>query len=319
VIFVSKLHAAPDTFQELIARLQQYWADKGCVVMQPLDMEVGAGTFHPATFLRSIGPEVWNAAYVQPSRRPTDGRYGENPNRLQHYYQFQVVMKPSPADFQELYLGSLEHLGIDTTVHDVRFVEDNWESPTLGAWGLGWEVWLNGMEVSQFTYFQQVGGLECYPVTGEITYGLERIAMYLQAVDSIYDLVWAHGPQGDVSYGDVFLQNEREMSTFNFEHADVDFLFTAFDQYEKDAEHLIAEKLPLPAYEMVMKASHTFNLLDARKAISVTERQRYILRVRTLARGVAQGYFDSRLAEGFPLADKTIAADVIAKSQGDAK
>jgi glycyl-tRNA synthetase alpha chain len=319
VIFVSKLHAAPDTFQELIARLQQYWADKGCVVMQPLDMEVGAGTFHPATFLRSIGPEVWNAAYVQPSRRPTDGRYGENPNRLQHYYQFQVVMKPSPADFQELYLGSLEHLGIDTTVHDVRFVEDNWESPTLGAWGLGWEVWLNGMEVSQFTYFQQVGGLECYPVTGEITYGLERIAMYLQAVDSIYDLVWAHGPQGDVSYGDVFLQNEREMSTFNFEHADVDFLFTAFDQYEKDAEHLIAEKLPLPAYEMVMKASHTFNLLDARKAISVTERQRYILRVRTLARGVAQGYFDSRLAEGFPLADKTIAAGVIAKSQGDAK
>ena len=316
---MSKLHAAPDTFQELIARLQQYWSDKGCVVMQPLDMEVGAGTFHPATFLRSIGPEVWNAAYVQPSRRPTDGRYGENPNRLQHYYQFQVVMKPSPADFQELYLGSLEHLGIDTTVHDVRFVEDNWESPTLGAWGLGWEVWLNGMEVSQFTYFQQVGGLECYPVTGEITYGLERIAMYLQAVDSIYDLVWAHGPQGDVSYGDVFLQNEREMSTFNFEHADVDFLFTAFDQYEKDAEHLIAEKLPLPAYEMVMKASHTFNLLDARKAISVTERQRYILRVRTLARGVAQGYFDSRLAEGFPLADKTIAADVIAKSQGDAK
>ena len=316
---MGKLHAAPDTFQELIARLQQYWADKGCVVMQPLDMEVGAGTFHPATFLRSIGPEVWNAAYVQPSRRPTDGRYGENPNRLQHYYQFQVVMKPSPADFQELYLGSLEHLGIDTTVHDARFVEDNWESPTLGAWGLGWEVWLNGMEVSQFTYFQQVGGLECYPVTGEITYGLERIAMYLQAVDSIYDLIWAHGPQGDVSYGDVFLQNEREMSTFNFEHADVDFLFTAFDQYEKDAEHLIAEKLPLPAYEMVMKASHTFNLLDARKAISVTERQRYILRVRTLARGVAQGYFDSRLAEGFPLADKTIAADVIAKRQGDAK
>ena len=316
---MGKLHAAPDSFQELIARLQQYWADKGCVVMQPLDMEVGAGTFHPATFLRSIGPEVWNAAYVQPSRRPTDGRYGENPNRLQHYYQFQVVMKPSPADFQELYLGSLEYLGIDTSVHDVRFVEDNWESPTLGAWGLGWEIWLNGMEVSQFTYFQQVGGLECYPVTGEITYGLERIAMYLQAVDSIYDLVWAHGPQGDVSYGDVFLQNEREMSTFNFEHADVAFLFTAFDQYEKDAEHLIAEKLPLPAYEMVMKASHTFNLLDARKAISVTERQRYILRVRTLARGVAQGYFDSRMAEGFPLADKTIAAEVIAKSQGDAK
>ena len=316
---MGNLSAAPDTFQELIARLQQYWADKGCVVMQPLDMEVGAGTFHPATFLRSIGPEIWNAAYVQPSRRPTDGRYGENPNRLQHYYQFQVVMKPSPADFQELYLGSLEHLGIDTTVHDVRFVEDNWESPTLGAWGLGWEIWLNGMEVSQFTYFQQVGGLECYPVTGEITYGLERIAMYLQAVDSIYDLVWAHGPQGAVSYGDVFLQNGREMSTYNFEHADVDFLFGAFDQHEKDAERLIAEKLPLPAYEMVMKASHTFNLLDARKAISVTERQRYILRVRTLARGVAQGYFDSRMAEGFPLADKAIAAEVIAKNTGESK
>jgi glycyl-tRNA synthetase alpha chain len=316
---VGNLSAAPDTFQELIARLQQYWADKGCVVMQPLDMEVGAGTFHPATFLRSIGPEAWNAGYVQPSRRPTDGRYGENPNRLQHYYQFQVVMKPSPADFQELYLGSLEHLGIDTSVHDVRFVEDNWESPTLGAWGLGWEIWLNGMEVSQFTYFQQVGGLECYPVTGEITYGLERIAMYLQAVDSIYDLVWAHGPQGDVTYGDVFLQNEREMSSYNFEHADVDFLFGAFDQHEKDAERLIAAKLPLPAYEMVMKASHTFNLLDARKAISVTERQRYILRVRTLARGVAQGYFDSRMAEGFPLADKAIAAEVIAKNTGESK
>lgn len=289
--------------------------------MQPLDMEVGAGTFHPATFLRAIGPEVWNAAYVQPSRRPTDGRYGENPNRLQHYYQFQVVMKPSPADFQELYLGSLQSLGIDTLVHDVRFVEDNWESPTLGAWGLGWEIWLNGMEVSQFTYFQQVGGLECYPVTGEITYGLERIAMYLQGVDSIYDLVWAHGPQGDVSYGDVFLQNEREMSSFNFEYADVDFLFSAFDQYEKDAQTLTEAKLPLPAYEMVMKASHTFNLLDARKAISVTERQRYILRVRTLARGVAQGYFESRMAANFPLADKAIAAEVLAKhsAAGDSK
>ena len=307
------------TFQGLILALQDYWARQGCVIVQPLDLEVGAGTFHPMTFLRSLGPEPTNVAYVQPCRRPTDGRYGENPNRLQHYYQFQVILKPSPDNIQELYLGSLRELGIDTLVHDIRFVEDNWESPTLGAWGLGWEVWLNGMEVSQFTYFQQVGGLECYPVTGEITYGLERIAMYLQAVDSIYDLIWAHGPQGDVSYGDVFLQNEREMSTFNFEHADVDFLFTAFDQYEKDAEHLIAEKLPLPAYEMVMKASHTFNLLDARKAISVTERQRYILRVRTLARGVAQGYFDSRLAEGFPLADKTIAADVIAKRQGDAK
>jgi glycyl-tRNA synthetase alpha chain len=287
--------------------------------MQPLDLEVGAGTFHPATFLRSIGPEVWNSAYVQPSRRPTDGRYGENPNRLQHYYQFQVVMKPSPADFQELYLGSLRHLGIDTLVHDVRFVEDNWESPTLGAWGLGWEIWLNGMEVSQFTYFQQVGGLECYPVTGEITYGLERIAMYLQSVDSIYDLVWAHGPEGDVTYGDVFMQNEVEMSTYNFEHADVDFLFTSFDQYEKDSARLIEAGLPLPAYEMVMKASHAFNLLDARKAISVTERQRYILRVRTLARGVAQGYFDSRMAKGFPLANKEIAAEVIAKYSGESK
>ena len=316
---MSDLLAPPDSFQELISRLQQYWADCGCVIMQPLDMEVGAGTFHPATFLRSIGPENWNAAYVQPSRRPTDGRYGENPNRLQHYYQFQVVMKPSPKDFQELYLGSLRSLGVDTLVHDIRFVEDNWESPTLGAWGLGWEVWLNGMEVSQFTYFQQVGSLECYPVTGEITYGLERIAMYLQGVDSIYDLVWAHGPQGDVSYGDVFLQNEIEMSTYNFQHADVDFLFSAFDQYEKDCVNLIDNNLPLPAYEMVMKASHTFNLLDARKAISVTERQRYILRVRTLARGVAQGYFDSRMAAGFPLASPEIAQEVLAQRAGGSK
>jgi glycyl-tRNA synthetase alpha chain len=316
---VSKLSAPPDTFQDLIAILQNYWAGKGCVIMQPLDMEVGAGTFHPATFLRSIGPEVWNSAYVQPSRRPTDGRYGENPNRLQHYYQFQVVMKPSPKDFQELYLGSLQAVGVDTLIHDVRFVEDNWESPTLGAWGLGWEVWLNGMEVSQFTYFQQVGGLECYPVTGEITYGLERIAMYLQGVDSIYDLIWAHGPNGDVTYGDVFLQNEVEMSTFNFEYADVDFLFSSFDQYEKDCRRLIDNNLPLPGYEMVMKASHTFNLLDARKALSVTERQRYILRVRTLARGVAQGYFDSRLAAGFPLASPNIAKEVLARHAGEDK
>ena len=316
---MSDLLAPPDSFQELISRLQQYWADCGCVIMQPLDMEVGAGTFHPATFLRSIGPENWNAAYVQPSRRPTDGRYGENPNRLQHYYQFQVVMKPSPKDFQELYLGSLRSLGVDTLVHDIRFVEDNWESPTLGAWGLGWEVWLNGMEVSQFTYFQQVGGLECYPVTGEITYGLERIAMYLQGVDSIYDLVWAHGPQGDVSYGDVFLQNEIEMSTYNFQHADVDFLFSAFDQYEKDCVNLIDNNLPLPAYEMVMKASHAFNLLDARKAISVTERQRYILRVRTLARGVAQGYFDSRMSAGLSIASPEIAQEVLAQRAGESK
>ena len=287
--------------------------------MQPLDMEVGAGTFHPATFLRSIGPEVWNSAYVQPSRRPTDGRYGENPNRLQHYYQFQVVMKPSPADFQDLYLGSLEYLGIDLNIHDVRFVEDNWESPTLGAWGLGWEVWLNGMEVTQFTYFQQVGGLECYPVTGEITYGIERIAMYLQGVDSIYDLVWSHGSNGVVTYGDVFLQNERELSAYNFEHSDAEFLFKAFDQYEADAERLVDAKLPLPAYEMVMKASHTLNLLDARKAISVTERQRFILRVRSIARAVAIGYFESRLAAGFPLAEKEIAQEVIAKHQGESK
>ena len=287
--------------------------------MQPLDMEVGAGTFHPATFLRSIGPEVWNSAYVQPSRRPTDGRYGENPNRLQHYYQFQVVMKPSPADFQDLYLGSLEYLGIDLNIHDVRFVEVNWESPTLGAWGLGWEVWLNGMEVTQFTYFQQVGGLECYPVTGEITYGIERIAMYLQGVDSIYDLVWSRGSNGVVTYGDVFLQNERELSAYNFEHSDAEFLFKAFDQYEADAERLVDAKLPLPAYEMVMKASHTLNLLDARKAISVTERQRFILRVRSIARAVAIGYFESRLAAGFPLAEKEIAQEVIAKHQGESK
>ena len=308
-----------NTFQGLIFALQQFWAEQGCVVLQPLDMEVGAGTFHPATFLRSIGPESWSAAYVQPCRRPTDGRYGENPNRLQHYYQFQVVLKPSPDNIQDLYLDSLRHLGVDTAIHDVRFVEDNWESPTLGAWGLGWEVWLNGMEVTQFTYFQQVGGIECYPVTGEITYGLERIAMYLQGVDSIYDLIWSQSASGTVTYGDIFLQNERELSAFNFEHADIEFLFTAFDQYEKDGEKLIAAKLPLPAYEMVMKASHTFNLLDARKAISVTERQRYILRVRSLARGVAQSYFNSRLEAGFPLADEAVAKAAIAKHQEESK
>ena len=304
-----------DTFQGLILALQEYWGNLGCVVLQPLDMEVGAGTFHPATFLRAIGPETWNAAYVQPSRRPTDGRYGENPNRLQHYYQFQVVMKPSPADFQELYLGSLQAIGIDTAIHDVRFVEDNWESPTLGAWGLGWEVWLNGMEVTQFTYFQQAGGLECYPVTGEITYGLERIAMYIQGVESVYDLVWAHGPEGDVTYGDVFHQNEVEMSTYNFEEADVDTLFEQFDYFEREAARLTEKGLPLPAYEMVMKASHTFNLLDARHAISVTERQRFILRVRTIARGCAQAYFDARAALGFPMADEDLRATVLAQLQ----
>ncbi len=289
------------TFQQLIFKLQEYWARKGCVILQPYDMEMGAGTFHTATFLRSIGPEPWNAAYVQPSRRPTDGRYGENPNRLQHYYQYQVVLKPSPKDIQQLYLGSLEELGLDLKLHDIRFVEDNWESPTLGAWGLGWEVWLNGMEVTQFTYFQQVGGLDCRPVTGEITYGLERIAMYLQGVESVFDLVWTQGPQGPVTYGDVFHQNEVEQSAYNFEHADVPFLFSLFDQCEKDSNRLIEAGLPLPAYEQVLKASHTFNLLDARHAISVTERQGYILRVRALARAVAQAYYDAREKLGFPM------------------
>jgi len=289
------------TFQGLILALQAYWAKQGCVVLQPFDMEVGAGTFHPATFLRAIGPEPWNAAYVQPSRRPADGRYGENPNRLQHYYQFQVVLKPSPMDIQELYLGSLKVLGLDPLVHDIRFVEDNWESPTLGAWGLGWEVWLNGMEVTQFTYFQQVGGLDCAPVTGEITYGLERIAMYLQGVESVFDLAWTNGPFGKVTYGDVFHQNEVEMSAYNFEQADVDSLFGHFDYYEKESSRLIEAGLPLPAYEMVLKASHTFNLLDARHAISVTERQRFILRVRALARAVAQAYYERREALGFPM------------------
>jgi glycyl-tRNA synthetase alpha chain len=298
------IDGAPPTFQGLIMKLQEYWSDQGCVIVQPLDIEVGAGTFHPATFLRSIGPEPWNAAYVQPCRRPTDGRYGENPNRLQHYYQYQVVLKPSPKNIQELYLDSLKMLGIDPLEHDIRFVEDNWESPTLGAWGLGWEIWLNGMEVTQFTYFQQVGGLECKPVTGELTYGLERIAMYLQGVDSIFDLVWTEGPQGKVTYRDVFHQNEVEQSTYNFEHADVDYLFGFFDYCEQQSKQLIEKELPLPAYEMVLKASHAFNLLDARHAISVTERQRFILRVRTLSRAVAQAYYDSREALGFPICKK---------------
>ena len=284
------------TFQELITRLNAYWAEQGCVLIQPLDLEVGAGTFHPATFLRALGPEAWNAAYVQPSRRPGDGRYGENPNRLQHYYQYQVVMKPNPDNIVELYFGSLKALGIDPQVHDLRLVEDNWESPTLGAWGLGWEVWLNGMEVTQFTYFQQAGGLECKPVTGEITYGLERLCMYLQSCDNVYDLVWTRGPQGVVTYGDVFLQNEREQSAYNFEHADVQELFHRFDACEKEALKLVELGLPLPAYDQVCKASHSFNLLDARRAISVTERQRYILRVRTLARAVAEAYVAKRAA-----------------------
>jgi glycyl-tRNA synthetase alpha chain len=289
------------TFQEFINRLLAYWAEQGCVLIQPLDMEVGAGTFHPATFLRAIGPEPWNAAYVQPSRRPTDGRYGENPNRLQHYYQIQVVLKPSPEDIQELYLGSLRELGIDPEIHDIRFVEDNWESPTLGAWGLGWEVWLNGMEVTQFTYFQQVGGLECRPVMGEITYGTERLAMYLQGVDSVYDLVWSDRGGQVVTYGDVYHQNEVEQSRYNFELADVEALFGWFDTCEAEAAKLVEAGLPLPAYEQVLKASHTFNLLDARRAISVTERQRYILRVRDVARQVAEAYYASREALGFPV------------------
>lgn len=301
------------TFQALILTLQNYWASRGCVVLQPYDMEVGAGTFHTATFLRALTPEKWNAAYVQPSRRPTDGRYGDNPNRLQHYYQFQVVLKPNPANIQELYLGSLKAIGIDTLTHDVRFVEDNWESPTLGAWGLGWEVWLNGMEVTQFTYFQQVGGIECFPVTGEITYGLERLAMYIQGVDSVYDLVWADGEFGRVTYGDVFHQNEVEQSAYNFEHADVAKLFELFDFYEEQADKLVAVNLPLPAYEMVLKASHAFNLLDARGAISVTERQRFILRVRTLARKVAISYTEARAKLGFPLADDAHKVEALEK------
>ena len=307
------------TFQQLIFKLQQFWAEQGCVVLQPLDMEVGAGTFHPATFLRAIGPESWSAAYVQPCRRPTDGRYGENPNRLQQYYQFQVIMKPSPKNFQDLYLQSLTTLGVDTSIHDVRFVEDNWESPTLGAWGLGWEVWLNGMEVTQFTYFQQAGGLECYPVTGEITYGIERIAMYLQGVDSIYDLVWSDGPAGKVTYGDVFHQNEVEMSRYNFEEADIKHLFANFDHCEQEAMRLVEKDLSLPAYEMVMKASHVFNLLDARHAISVTERQRFILRVRALARAVAKAYFNTRAALGFPLATEALRIDALDRFQAEAK
>jgi len=292
------------TFQEFIKGLDDFWSRQGCVLVQPLDLEVGAGTFHPATFLRSIGPEPWNAAYVQPCRRPTDGRYGENPNRLQHYYQYQVVMKPAPENIQDLYLESLAAIGINPRVHDIRFVEDNWESPTLGAWGLGWEVWLNGMEVTQFTYFQQAGGLECRPVLGEITYGTERLSMYLQGVDSVYDLVWTDVGGRKVTYGEVFLQNEVEQSHYNFEHANVEALFAWFDTCELAAGKLVGLNLPLPAYEQVLKASHTFNLLDARRAISVTERQRYILRVRNLAKQVAESYFNRREALGFPGLEK---------------
>ena len=290
-----------NSFQSIIMKLQYFWADKGCVILQPLDMEVGAGTFHPATVLKALGETPWNAAYVQPCRRPTDGRYGLNPNRLQHYYQFQTVLKPSPDNIQELYLDSLNYLGIDSKKNDIRFVEDDWESPTLGAWGLGWEVWCNGMEVSQFTYFQQVGGIDCAPVPGEITYGLERIAMYLQGVDSVYDLTWSKSDDGVISYGDIYQQNEVEMSKYNFDLADTDSLINWFDTCERETARLIEADLPLPAYEQMIKASHTFNLLDARKAISVTERQRYILRVRTLAREIAESYYEARKALGFPI------------------
>ncbi len=285
------------TFQEIVLRLQDYWNKQGCVLLQPYDMEMGAGTSHTATFLRALGPEPWKAAYVQPSRRPKDGRYGENPNRLQHYYQYQVVLKPSPLDILDLYVESLAALGIDSTANDIRFVEDDWENPTLGAWGLGWEVWLNGMEITQFTYFQQVGGLECKPITGEITYGLERLAMYLQNVESVYDLMWTPG----VSYRDVYHQNEVEQSTYNFEHSSAEILFAHFGDYEAEAKRLMGVQLALPAYEMVLKAAHTFNLLDARGAISVTERAAYIGRIRNLAKTVAQSYFDSRERLGFPM------------------
>jgi glycyl-tRNA synthetase alpha chain len=285
------------TFQQIILTLNQFWDRQGCALLQPYDMEVGAGTFHTATFLRAIGPEPWKAAFVQPSRRPKDGRYGDNPNRLQHYYQYQVVLKPSPLNIQELYLDSLRALGIDPRVHDIRFVEDDWESPTLGAWGLGWEVWLDGMEVTQFTYFQEVGSLSCKPVLGEITYGLERLAMYLQGVESVFDLTWTPG----VSYRDVYHQNEVEQSRYNFELSDVDMLFRHFGEYEQEAKRLIEAQCVLPGYEMVMKASHTFNLLDARGAISVTERAAYIGRVRNLSRAVAQAYYESREKLGFPM------------------
>ena len=298
------------TFQQIILKLQSYWDSLGCALLQPYDMEVGAGTSHTATFLRAIGPEPWRAAYVQPSRRPKDGRYGENPNRLQHYYQYQVVMKPAPANILELYLGSLQALGLDLKMNDIRFVEDDWENPTLGAWGLGWEVWLNGMEVTQFTYFQQVGGIECRPVTGEITYGLERLAMYLQGKDSIYELKYTDA----ISYGDIYLQNEKEQSAYNFEHSDTDFLFSAFGAHETQAQYLIEQQLALPAYEQVLKAAHSFNLLDARGAISVTERAAYIGRIRKLARSVAQSYFDSRERLGFPLAPRAWVDQMVKKA-----
>ncbi|WP_225639514.1 glycine--tRNA ligase subunit alpha [Candidatus Profftia sp. (ex Adelges kitamiensis)] len=291
------------TFQGLIFNLQDYWSRQGCVIIQSLDIEVGAGTSHPMTFLRAIGPEPMAHAYVQPSRRPTDGRYGQNPNRLQHYYQFQVVIKPSPKNIQALYLGSLKYLGLDLLIHDIRFVEDNWEHPTLGAWGLGWEVWLNGMEITQFTYFQQIGGLECKPITGEITYGLERLAMYIQGLDSVYDLIWSSNSLGKITYGDIFYQNELEQSTYNFEYTDINFLFSCFEQYEKKAKMLLnlEKPLPLASYECILKAAHSFNMLEARQAFSITERQCYIIRMRTLSKAVSTAYYASREALGFPM------------------
>src|SRR5688572_16614650 len=303
------------TFQQIILTLQSYWDKQGCALLQPYDMEVGAGTSHTATFLRALGPEPWRAAYVQPSRRPKDGRYGQNPNRLQHYYQYQVVLKPAPADILDLYLGSLREVGLDLRANDVRFVEDDWENPTLGCWGLGWEVWLNGMEVTQFTYFQQVGGIDCRPITGEITYGLERLCMYLQGVANVYDLVYTDG----LKYGDVFHQNEVEQSTYNFEHSDVAFLLTAFGAHEQQSQHLMQQQLALPAYEQLLKAAHTFNLLDARGAISVTERAGYIDRIRKLARAVAQSYLESRARLGFPLAPKAWAEEALAELAAAAK
>ena len=292
------------TFQQVILTLQQYWNEQGCALLQPYDMEVGAGTSHPGTFLQAIGPEPWRAAYVQPSRRPKDGRYGENPNRMQHYYQYQVVLKPAPENILDIYLGSLVALGLDLKQNDVRFVEDDWENPTLGAWGLGWEVWLNGMEITQFTYFQQVGGLDCKPILGEITYGLERLAMYLQGVENVYDLIWTEwqdqGVQRYLTYGDVFHQNEVEQSAYNFERANTQLLFSQFANYEAEAKRLTESELILPAYEMILKAAHTFNMLDARGALSVTERAAYIGRIRNLSRLVAQGYYVSREKLGFP-------------------
>lgn len=290
-----------NSFQDIILKLQQFWANEGCVLLQPFDLEVGAGTFHPATFLRAIGPEPWSAAYVQPSRRPTDGRYGENPNRLQHYYQFQVILKPAPLNIQEKYLDSLRALGIDPLVDDIRFVEDNWASPTLGAWGLGWEVWQNGMEVSQFTYFQQIGGLVCKPVTGELTYGLERLALSILKEDNLFNLPWTKTATKTITYGDVFRQNEEEMSAYNFEHANVSALLKQFNFYEEEAQKLVANQLSLPAYEMIVKASHIFNLLDARHALSESERQRLILRLRHLSNAVANLYYNVRAQQNFPL------------------